>query len=138
MATPVLAESIRSKRGKDKLVILGFIYTLNKSNNELNHWVCENRGHCKARMSTKIDLSIVKSRDSNEILDSHTHGPDISRIEMLKGYNLMKERASSNSDESTRAIFASRVETMSDTSVIKLPKTESIKRMIREHKNGPE
>ena len=29
MATPLLAETIRSKRGKDKLVILGFIYTLN-------------------------------------------------------------------------------------------------------------
>ena len=92
MATPLLAESIRSKRGKDKVVILGFIYTLNKSN-ELNHWVCENRGHCKARISTTIDLSIMKLRDSNEILDNHTHGPDISRIEMLKGYNLMKERA---------------------------------------------
>ena len=43
MVTPLLAESIRSKRGKDKFVILGFIYTLNKSNKELNHWVCENR-----------------------------------------------------------------------------------------------
>ena len=42
MATPLLAESYRSKRGKDKLIILGFIYTINKSNNELNHWVCEN------------------------------------------------------------------------------------------------
>ena len=121
MVTPLLAESIRSKRGKDKFVILGFIYTLNKSNKELNHWVCENRGHCKARISTTIDM---KPRDSNEILDSHTHGPDISRIEMLKGYNLLKECASSNSDESTRAIFASGVETMSDTSITKLPKTE--------------
>ena len=50
----------------------------------------------------------------------------------------MKVRASHNSDESTRAIFASGVETMSDTSITKLPKTESIKRMIRIHKNGPE
>ena len=50
----------------------------------------------------------------------------------------MKERASHNSDESTRAIFDSGVETMSDTSITKLPKTESIKRMIRVHKNGPE
>ena len=84
-------------------------------------------------MSTKIDLLIVKPRDSSEILDSHTHVPDNSRIEMLKGYNLKKERASSNSGESTSAIFASGVETMSDTSIIKLPKTESIKRMIRVH-----
>ena len=110
MATPLLAETIRCKRGKDKLVILGFIYTLNKSNGELYHWVCENRGHCKARLSSKINLSIVKPKDSNGIIDSHTHGPDMSRIEMLKGYDLMRERADHISDESTRAIFASGVD----------------------------
>ena len=68
MATPFLAESIRSKRGKDKLVILGFIYTLNKSNDQLNHWVCENRGHCKARISTKIDLTIVKGISTKSLI----------------------------------------------------------------------
>ena len=138
MATPLLAETIRSKRGKHKLVILGFIYTLNKSNDELYHWVCENLGHCKTRLSSKINLSIVKPKDSNGIIDSHTHGPDMSRIEMLKGYDLMRERADHISDESTRAIFASGVETMSDSSINQLPKTESVKRMIRVHKNGPD
>ena len=128
MATPLLADNIRSKRGKDKLVILGFIYTLNKSNDdELYHWVCGNRGHCKARLSSKINLSIVKPKDSNGIIDSHTHGPDMSRIEMVIGYDLMRERADHISDESTRAIFASGVETMSDSSINQLPKTESIK-----------
>ena len=62
----------------------------------------------------------------------------MSRIEMLKGYDLMRERADHISDESTRAIFASGVETMSDSSINQLPKTESIKRMIRVHKNGPD
>ena len=36
-ATPILAETIPSKRGKDKLVILGFLNTLNRSNNEIYH-----------------------------------------------------------------------------------------------------
>ena len=50
----------------------------------------------------------------------------------------MKERASHNLDESARAIFASGVESMSDISITKLPKTDSIRRMILVHKNGPE
>ena len=48
MATPIIAEKIKSTRSKDKITIHGFIYTLNKSTNQLKHWVCEKRGTCKA------------------------------------------------------------------------------------------
>ena len=47
MATPLIAETIRSTRGKYKLVIIGFIHTLNKSSTELEYWVLEKRGQCK-------------------------------------------------------------------------------------------
>ena len=53
MTTRLIAETIRSTRAKDKLVIIGFIYTLNKSTAELEHWVCEKHGRCKARITTK-------------------------------------------------------------------------------------
>ena len=62
-----------------------------------------------------------------EIQNSHTHGPDTPRIEMLKGYNQMKERADGYSEESTRLIFAYGVATMGDLSLAKLPNIDSIK-----------
>ena len=53
MATNLIAETIRSTRGKDKL-------TINKSTSELQHWVCEKRSHCKARVTTNVNLVIIK------------------------------------------------------------------------------
>ena len=79
----LIADTIRSTRGKDELTIKnGFIYTMNKSTNELQHWVCEKRGHCKARVTTNTNLVIMRL-NPEEIQDSHTHSPDIPRIEML-------------------------------------------------------
>ena len=124
MATPLNAEIIKSTRGKDKLVLLGFIYTLNRSTTGLKHWNCEKRSECKARITTNSDLSIVKLQNSSEIFDTHPHAPDMLRIEMLKGYTKMKERADQNSEE--------------NTSIAKMPRIESIKRTIRLHKSGPE
>ena len=138
LTSPLIAETIRSKRGKDKLVIFGFIYTFNKAPEEFKHWVCEKRGQCKARLTTSHELAIVNLIDIIEIQDSHTHSFDKPRIEMLKGYNQMKERASQNSEESTRSIFASGVATMETSTLVQLPKTDSIKRTIHKHKYGPE
>ena len=58
--------------GKDKLTINGFIYTMNKSTSELQHWVCEKSGHCKARVTTNANLVIMKL-NPEEIQNSHTH-----------------------------------------------------------------
>ena len=92
MATNIIAETIRSTRGKDKLIINGFIYKMNKSTSELQHWVCEKRRHCKARVTTNANLVIIKL-NPEEIQNSHTHGPDTLRIEMIKGYNQIKQGA---------------------------------------------
>ena len=112
MASPIIAETIRSKRGKDKFVLFGFLYTLNRSTEEFQHWVCEKRGQCKARLTTRSDLVVVKPCDMIQIQETHTHCSYKPRIEMLNGYNQMKERASQNSEESTRSIFVSGVATM--------------------------
>ena len=93
MATPIIAEKIKSTRSKDKITIHGFIYTLNKSTNQFKHWVCQKRGTCKARITTNCVMVITKPKNFTEILESHTHGPDMVRIDMLRGYNNMEERA---------------------------------------------
>ena len=133
MASPIIAETIRSKRGKDKLVLFGFIYTLNRSTEEFQHWLCEKRGQCKARLTTRSDLVVVKPCDMIQIQETHTHGSDKPRIEMLNGYNQMKERASQNSEESTRSIFASGVAIMGTSSLVQ--KTRKPKQLNEQFEN---
>ena len=53
-----------------------------------------------ARMHTKGD-EIIKPTQINDIYSSHAHGSNLVRIEMLRGYNIVKEH-SMNSEESTR------------------------------------
>ena len=53
MALPLTIELIKSTRGKNKATLEGFAYTLTKSSVDVQQWVCEKRGVCKARLHTK-------------------------------------------------------------------------------------
>ena len=61
------------------------------------------RGVCNERIHTRNNL-VIKPILITEIHDGHNHGSDPARIEMLKGYNYVKQR-SINSEESTRNIL---------------------------------
>ena len=135
-AAPLKIELVETIRGKDKATFQGFVYTLTKSSLDVQQWVCENRGTCKARMHTKGD-EIIKPTQINDIYSSHTHGSNPVRIEMLRGYNIVKER-SINSEESTRVILSHGIERMGSSSIAQLPKLESVKRIIRMHKSKSE
>ena len=74
-------------------------------------------------MHTRGDV-IIKPTVLNDIYSSHTHGSDPVRIDMLKGYNKVKER-SIDSEESTRVILSYCIEQMGASSVAQLPKLES-------------
>ena len=56
---PTCIERLKSERNKDKATIQGFIYTLNRFAKGIEHWVCEKRGSCKARLHT-INNEIVQ------------------------------------------------------------------------------
>ena len=70
-------------------------------------WVCEKRGVCKARLHTR-DNQVIKPTFIDEIHSSHNHGSDPARIDMLKGYNALKQH-SLNSEECTKVILSSRI-----------------------------
>ncbi|KAI6655445.1 hypothetical protein LOD99_2280 [Oopsacas minuta] len=129
-------ELIKTIRGKDKATFQGFVYTLTKSSLGVQQWVCENRGTCKACMYTKGDENI-KPTQINDIYSSHMHGSNPVRIEMLRGYNIVKER-SINSEESARVFLSHGIERMGSSSIAQLPKLESVKRFIRIHKSKSE
>ena len=88
---------------------------------------------CKARLHTR-DNQVIKPTFIGEIHSSHNHGSDPVRIDMLKGYNALKQH-SLNSEESTRVILSSGIATMSSSTIAKLPKLSSVKRTIRNYKS---
>ena len=128
-STQLTVEMLKTSKNKDKACIYGFLYTLNKSNSAGLHWICEKRGTCKARLITH-DRRIVTPADISDIHSSHKHAPDCSRVEMVKGLNTMKHRAS-NSNDSSRLILANGLGTMTNSTISKLSKYASVKRIIR-------
>ena len=72
--------------------------------NGREYWVCEKRGICKARLQTMND-NIIKPANPSDIQSQHSHGSDIARVEMLKGYNDLKI-AARNSEVSTRNLLS--------------------------------
>ena len=90
--TTLNIELIKSTKGKNNALIAGNQY-----------WLCEQRETCKARLTTSPDGAILIPSLFTEILISHTHGPNPARSEMLRGYQLMKDRALV-SGEKTRTI----------------------------------
>ena len=64
-AAPLKIELVKTIRGKDKATFQGFVYTLTKSSLDVQQWVCENCGTCKARMHTKGD-TVVRRKKSIE------------------------------------------------------------------------
>ena len=69
MATPLnsmVIERIKSNRNKDKAVVNGLIYSLNRTSGDVLYWVCELRGKCNARINTRND-NIIKPTDFAQI-----------------------------------------------------------------------
>ena len=131
-STQLTVEMLKTSKNKDKACIDGFLYTLSRFTSTGSHWVCEKRGTCKARLITQ-DRNVIKPTDMTDIHSTHTHAPDCSRVEMIRGLNTMKHRAM-NSIDSTRSILATGLETMTDSTISKLSKFDSIKRTIRRQK----
>ena len=71
------------------------------------------------------------------IHSSHTHVPDCPRVEMFEGLNTMKHRAT-NFNDITRSILATGLETITDSTISKLSKFDSIKSTIRRQKCSSE
>ena len=131
-STQLTVGMLKTSKNKDKACIDGFLYTLSRFTSTGSRWVCEKRGTYKARLITQ-DRNVIKPTDMTDIHSTHTHAPDCSRVEMKRGLNTMKHRAM-NSIDSTRSILATGLETMTDSTISKLSKFDSIKRTIRRQK----
>ena len=127
MAEDLTQQSFRltkSQRGGEKLLERGYIYGMQRRAGDVTHWLCEQRGICKARIHTK-GMEVVKR--TNE----HTHAPNeqnfLSCCETKAG---IKRRARESQDSSHHIVSES-VQTVSEGTTTKLPKLESLKRTIQ-------
>ena len=121
----VKIQRIHSIRKKDKAAVNGYFYSLHRASGDTLQWVCEKRGTCNARLHTIHDI-VVKPADPDDISSTHTHGPDQSRIEMVKTYDKIKQQAT-ESEMSTRLILSTGIKSLHPSSVVKLPEFASIK-----------
>ena len=134
MAESLSIEIVKTTKAKNKAYLQGFLYTLNRvSAAGTQYWVCEKRGLCNARINTTQGGIVIKPTEVSEIVSSHSHGPDPGRSQMLKAYQSMKECAS-NSGEKPRLILSKGITKLDETSIIALPRLDSVKRTLRRHK----
>ena len=103
-STQLTVEMLKTSKNKDKAYMDGFMYTLSRFTSAGSHWVCEKSGTCKDRLIIQ-DRNVIKPTDMTDIHSSHTHAPDCSKVEMIRGLNTMKHRAM-NSNDCTRSILA--------------------------------
>ena len=111
-----------------------FFNTLNRVSGAGNQYcVCEKRGICNARINTTQEGIVIKPTGFSEIVSSHSYGLDPGRSQMLKAYQSMKECAP-NSGEKLLLILSKGISKLDETTIITLPRLDSIKRTIRRHK----
>ena len=134
MAESLSIEIVKTTKAKNKAYLQGFLYTHNRVIAAGNQYcVCEKRGLCNVRINTTQGGIVIKPTEVSEIVSSHSHGPDPGRSQMLKAYHLMKECAS-NSEEKHRLILSKGITKLDETSIIALPRLDSVKRTISRHK----
>ena len=127
MVTPLSVEFIKTTKSKNKPKYKGFFYTLNKvSAADKHNWVCERRATCNDRINTTQKGIFKNPTELNEILASHSHGPELTRAQILENYQSMKECAN-NSRDKTRTILSQGIVNLSESSIASLPTLESVK-----------
>ena len=89
----------------------------------MTHWRCEQRGECKARIHTE-GMDIVKR------INDHLHTSDNAGVSCCE-VNIGVKRRAQESQDSAHHIASESVQTVSDSTIVKLPKLDSLKRTIR-------
>jgi hypothetical protein len=83
-------EHIISDKGGQKLLFEGYLYVKQKVlTNNVVSWECERRRYtesCRAKL--KVDGMQVVGR-----IHEHTHAPDTAKVEVVKAYQSMKQKA---------------------------------------------
>ena len=119
-------ELFRSTKNGTKLCFESYLYTKQETlvSGECV-WECEKRrsGTCSAKLTLREDILVKRCNE-------HTHAPTTSKLEALKTYNAVIDKAN-NSQEATRSILGVSMENIGEAALVHLPTLRSMKRTVQ-------
>ena len=135
---------IESQKGKNMIVINGYVMVKNKCRDDLFYWECKHRNHsaggkhaegfCKARASTVYTNGQHTLRKSSE----HNHAPKPTDTIISEKVTTMKRIAAISQEQPAQIIQAVASE-MSNISRMELPSYKALKKVVKrtQNKNNP-
>jgi MULE transposase domain/FLYWCH zinc finger domain len=97
-------EMVSSIRNKNKINVRGYLMVKDKNRDHSYYWCCEKRDMlgCRGRATT------ILTEDQHHLVKAseHNHAPDASRVKVVKGINLLKERAQQTNEQPAQVIQA--------------------------------
>ena len=124
-------EFIRSSKGKERLVLDGYLYVKQKDLvNGAVSFECEerrNKATCKAKVKVHIERNEVVGR-----LHTHTHAPSKAKIEASKTIQRVNIRAI-NTEETPQQTLSEACGTIDEEMAANLPPIHQLRRNIRRH-----
>jgi len=128
-------ETVASIRGKNKVVLNGYVYVKQKNlANDLISFECERRrgsgttlSECKAKVKLNADLSVVS------YLHEHTHAADSGHVEVLKVRASIKRKAE-ETDETSQQILGHELQQLSQQAAAQMIPIRHVRRNIRQVK----
>jgi hypothetical protein len=132
-------ETVKSTRGGDKLVVTGFLFTLDKTRDNIVHyWHCDQKRKFKCKVTAQTELT-----DGQHFLTGtsgeHTHEAIASRVSLLKACNQLKEAAKTTNDKPAIIMQITKSQVSQDIAAI-LPTSNAQRKQIkrqRKKKDAP-
>lgn len=125
-----MADSVKSKRGREKFCHDGYIYRFDKSSktqDQVKFWRCHEDGRCRARIHT-LEREVIKR------INEHTHPPSAIAIEVENVLTDARDRAE-RTCEPPSTIINKCIEKMSVAGMAQLPNRQAMRKIIRRKRN---
>jgi hypothetical protein len=81
-------DTVPSQKGKEKIVVKGYLMVKDKNRDDLYYWNCENKvvNKCRGRASTILIGGRHKLRADQE----HNHAPEASKVGVARANAMIK------------------------------------------------
>ena len=122
---------ILTQRGRRKIAYNGFLYIYDKdsrTDNSLQFWRCEKRGHCKARLYVR-DGKVVKQ------VNDHLHEASPAKVEVALVKMNIKQRAAETL-EPTNVVLNECLNDLSPASLAAIPSTSTLRKTIERKRHS--
>jgi hypothetical protein len=97
--TTTAAEFIPTNKGGRKLVLDGYLFVLNRKSTDRAFWRCSNFKTCPATVVLSLEDAIISTGKD------HTHGPEKTKIEILKRTIALKEAVVKQPHRSLKELY---------------------------------